>query len=152
VNNAIRINNMFVLGPPPGSSLPPGSSAGVFFALGNNGAPDVLLKISAPGAARAVTLPGGRGVRLAKQQSVLLTGPVPRVVLQGLTRPLAGGQAVTMTLTFLNAGSVVLHVPVMPRAQYYSAYSPVPSPTPSATLRHKRPPGTAPSPTPSASA
>src|SRR5262249_19554827 len=40
VNNNIRVNNLFVLGPAPGATLPPGASAGVFFALANNGAQD----------------------------------------------------------------------------------------------------------------
>jgi copper(I)-binding protein len=153
VNDTIRINNVFVLGPSPGSSLPSGTSAGVFMALANEGAPDRLVSISAPGAAQAVTLPGG-SVRLGRLQSVLLTGPLPHVVLQGLTRPLSGGQAVRLVLTFANAGSVTMNVPVMPRAQYYATYSPVPSPSPSPSAthaKHKRKAGTSPAtPAPSA--
>jgi hypothetical protein len=142
----LRIDNMFVLGAPPGASLAPGSSAGVFLALANTGTPDTLASISAPGTATAVTLPGGQ-VRVGKNQSVLLTGPVPRVVLQGLTRSVQGGQAVRMVLTFVNAGRVTLYVPVMPRAQYYSTYSPVPPPSPPATTkpRHKHRPPASPS-------
>jgi copper(I)-binding protein len=135
VGTAIRVNNMFVLGAPPGAQLPRGSSAGVFLALYNAGSPDRLVSITAPGTATAVRLPGG-SVRLGHNQSVLLTGPRPQVVLEHLTRPLAGGQAIRMVLNFANAGQVPLEVPVMPRAQYYSTYSPVP-PSPSATAGHR---------------
>jgi copper(I)-binding protein len=132
VNNAIRINNLFVLGPPVGTSIGAGGSAGMFFALANDGGADRLLAISAPGAASSVRLPGG-GISLAAQQSVLLSGPVPEVVLENLTRNLAGGQMIRVVLDFQNAGSVTLSVPVMPRAEFYATYSPppaVPSPSP----------------------
>jgi copper(I)-binding protein len=142
VASTIRVNNMFVLGPTPGFSLKPGDSAGVFLALFNEGAPDRLVRVSAPGVAASVRLPGG-GLRLGRQQSVRLTGPVPRIVLQGLTRSLRGGETVRLTLDFQNAGSVTLPAPVMPRAQYYSTYSPAPpspsaSPSPTGTSKHRK--------------
>lgn len=149
VNNVIRINNMFVLGAPPGSWLAAGSSAGVFLAVANSGPPDRLVSMSAPGAASSVQLPGG-GVRLGTNQQVLLTGPVPRVVLESLTRPVNGGQFIRMVLNFQNAGSVTLPVPVMPRAQYYSTYSPAPaSPSPSPTPTGTHQAGATPTPSPS---
>jgi copper(I)-binding protein len=126
----IAIRNVFVLGAPIGSTIGVGHSAGVFLALINNGSADKLVRVSAPGTARSVTLPGG-GVSLASQQAVFLTGPAPKVILQGLTRPLTGGSSVRLVLTFRNAASVSLTVPVMPRAQYYSTFSPAPSPSPS---------------------
>jgi len=125
VNNVIRINNMFVLGEPPAFSLQRGGSAGLFLALANNGGPDRLIAISAPGSATAVQMPGG-GVRLASQQSVFLTGPAPQVILRGLTRRLNGGQHILIVLHFLRAGSVALQVPVMPRAQWFATYAPAP--------------------------
>lgn len=145
VHDNISIRNVFVLGAPIGSTIGVGHSAGVFLALINNGSPDKLVSISAPGTAKTVTLPGG-SVRLASQQAVFLTGPAPKVVLDGLTRTLSGGSTVRLVLTFQNAASVSLTVPVMPRAQYYSTFSP-PSPSPSPTKsKHK-----AATPTPSAS-
>jgi copper(I)-binding protein len=127
VVGSIRINNMFIVGAAPDSSLQPGTSTGVFFALSNNGGPDTLISISAPGAAASVSLPGG-SVAVGRDQTALLTGPVPEVVLQGLTRPLRGGQFIRLVLTFQNAGSVPMNVPVMPKSQYFSSFSPVPSP------------------------
>ena len=145
VLNNISIRNVFVLGAPIGQTIGTGQSASVFLALINdNGSADRLVKISAPGTARSVTLPGG-SVRLGSQQVVLLTGPAPEVVLQDLIRPLSGGSTVRLVLTFQNAGSTLdgITVPVMPRAQYYSTFSPPPTPTPTpspvvAKSRHRR--------------
>lgn len=147
VDNTIRINNMFVLGAPPDSSLPPGGSAGMFFALSNSGSPDKLVGITAPGSAASVGLPANGAISLGTRQSVLLTGPAPVVVLRDLTRFLIGGQYIRVVLDFQQAGTVTLKVPVMPRSQYYSTFapapvsssasptaaSPAPSPSPSAT-------------------
>ena len=154
VLNDISIRNVFVLGAPIGSTIGVGSSAGVFLALINNGSPDKLVSISAPGTARSVTLPGD-GVSLASQQSVLLTGPAPKVVLESLTRPLTGGSTVRLVLRFQNSASVSITVPVMPQAQYYSTFSPpspTPSPTPTTKAKHKSATATpSASPSPSAS-
>jgi copper(I)-binding protein len=128
VGTSIRVNNMFVLGPVPGSSLAPGDTAGLFFALANSGAPDRLVSISAPGAAGSVTLPNG-GVSVGRQRSVFLTGPAPQAVLQNLTRSLGGGQYVRVVLNFQNAGAKTMAVPVMPWSQYYSSFSPAPAPS-----------------------
>ena len=138
VFNNIAIRNVFVLGAPIGQTIRTGQSAGVFLALVNNGSADRLVRITAPGTAKSVTLPGGR-VTLLRQQSVFLTGPAPKVVLEDLIRPLSGGGTVKLVLTFQNAASVTMVVPVMPRAQYYSTFSPpkpTPTPSPSATARH----------------
>jgi copper(I)-binding protein len=132
VQDNISIRDVFVLGAPLGSALPPGESAGVYFALINNGSPDKLLSITAPGTAKSVTLPGGT-VDLASQQAVLLTGPTPKVILEDLTRPLSGGGSVTLVMNFQNAASVTLDVPVLPQAAFYSTYSTAPTPTPTPT-------------------
>ncbi|MBO0816166.1 MAG: hypothetical protein J2P30_13625 [Actinobacteria bacterium] len=141
VNNTLRINNMFVLGPAPGFSLPRGASAGVFLALTNDGLPDRLISMTAPTAAASVREPAG-GISVGHMQSLLLTGPSPRVLLVRLTRTLNGGQYVRVNMNFQNAGHVSLLVPVMPRAAWYGTFSPAPvlphptvpaSPTPSPT-------------------
>lgn len=132
VVGSLRINNMFILGATPDASLQPGASTGVFFAMSSTGGPDRLLSISAPGSAASVSLPGG-SVAVGSGQTVRLTGPVPQVVLQHLTRPLRGGQYIRLVLTFQNAGSVPMNVAVMPMSQYFSSFSPVPSPTPTPT-------------------
>jgi copper(I)-binding protein len=151
VHDNIAIRNVFVLGAPIGATVPAGESAGLFLALINDGSPDKLLSISAPGTARSVALPGGT-VSLASQQAVLLTGPEPKVILQDLTRPLIGGSSIVLVLNFQNAASLTLQVPVIPQASYYSTYSPppTPTPTPAATPRrhakHEAKPAATPSP------
>ena len=128
VSDTMRINNMFVLGPVPGFRLPAGASAGVFFALHNSGARDRLVRITAPGSASQIQVPLG-GIQVGRDQSLLLTGPQPRVLLRHLTRTLHGGQYVRMNLDFQSAGYVTLLVPVMPRAAFYSTFSPAPRPS-----------------------
>lgn len=150
VDNTLRINNMFVLGPTPGFTLPRGASAGVFFALSNDGAPDRLLSIRAPGEALSVLVPVG-GITLGRYQTLRLTGPSPRVVLRHLTRTLSGGQWIRLNLQFQNAGFVSLKVPVMPRAESYGTFSPAPVlvvPHATSTATPTAPVSPSPSPTP----
>ena len=56
----LAIRNVFVLGAPLGRNLARGQSASMFLALVNNGAPDKLISITAPGTAASVTLPASR--------------------------------------------------------------------------------------------
>ena len=149
VDNTMRVNNMFVLGPVPGLKIPPGASAGVFFALNNTGPFDRLISITAPGSASSVQVPIG-GITIGRDQSLLFTGPAPQVLLQGLTRTLHGGQYVRMNLNFQNAGHVTMLVPVMPRAAFYVTYSPAPRPVPTANRTPTATPVPVVSPTPSA--
>jgi hypothetical protein len=130
VVHGIDIRDMFVLGASPPAALAAGQSAGLFLALYNTGSPDRLLSMSAPGTATSVQLPGGT-VSLAPGKEILLSGPEPKVILTGLTRELPGGGALRVVMNFQNAGRVVLNVPVLAQAQYYSTFSPAPSPSPS---------------------
>lgn len=132
VVQGISIRNVFVLGAPPPAALPAGQSAGLYLGLVNTGSPDRLLSIQAPGSASSVTIPGG-GIGLASSKVVLLTGPQPAAVLNGLTRPLSGGTVLTVILNFQKAGSVSLRVPVIPQSDAYATFSPAPSPTPTQT-------------------
>jgi len=138
--NGITIDNAFVLGPGLNSELPAGGQAGVFLALlAQNG--DRLVSVSAPGTASSVKVAGG-SVDLPQQALVNLSGPVPKIVLTGLSTPLSGGQTVQLILSFASAGLVTLNVPVEPRAYDYATYSPppVPKPTPSVNPKaHARP-------------
>ncbi len=133
--NGITIDNAFVLGPGLNSELPAGGRAGVFLALeAQNG--DRLVSISAPGAASSVKVAGG-SVDLPQQALVDLSGPVPKIVLTGLSTPLSGGQTVQLILSFASAGLVTLDVPVEPRAYYYATYSPPPDPKPTPSVKPK---------------
>jgi copper(I)-binding protein len=128
VVGAISIRNVFVLGAPLGSSLRPGQSASLFFAIVNTGSSDRLLGISAPGTAASVKLPGGT-IPVPSLKPVLLTGPKAQAYLTGLTRTVASGSDIKLVLDFQKAGLVTLQVPVMPWAAHYVTYSMPPSPT-----------------------
>jgi copper(I)-binding protein len=135
IQNGITLDNVFVLGAPLGSALPPGGRAGVFLSIqAQNG--DRLVSVIAPGAASSVKLSGGP-VNLPAQTLVDLSGPVPEVVLTGLLSPLSGGQTVQLTLVFAVAGAFTLTVPVFPHAYDYATYfpPPIPRPTPAAKPR-----------------
>jgi len=146
---AISVVNAFILGGTDNAPLPAGSSASMFLAIYNGASsPDKLLSVSAPGTATSVQVAGG-SIAVPAQAAAYLTGPVPKVVLRGLTSALPSGQTVTVILTFQNAGAVTLTVPVEPRTSYYSSYSP---PAPSASpAKGAKASGTA-SPAPGASA
>lgn len=122
----LSIRNVFILGAPLGKDLAKGSSASVFLSLINNGAPDKLVSIRAPGTASTVALPAG-GIPVVAGHPVYYSGPLPRVALQDLTRPVRSGSSVTVVLVFQNAGQVVLQVPVMPRTLQYASLSPPPA-------------------------
>jgi hypothetical protein len=139
--HGIRITNAFVLGWA-NEPVPAGQSAGVFLALYNQGrSAERLTGASAPGVAKSVTVPAG-GVALPPSQSVRLTGPKPEILLTGLLHPLASGGAIKVTLTFSGAGNVSVTLPVLPRSDYYSTFSPAPppaTPTPTASpAKHGR--------------
>ena len=128
-HNGVTIDNAFVLGSSTGVAVP---RAGVFFAVVSRDG-DRLVSISAPGTAPLVRIAGG-AVNLPPQVPVDLTGPVPKVVLTGLSSPLSGGATITMTFNFARAGAITMGVPVEPHAYEYATYSPPPSiPVPTAT-------------------
>jgi copper(I)-binding protein len=129
VFNRITITNVFVLAAPSGSTTPTGSDAGLFLSLFNNGHEDKLVSVSAPGYAATVNVTNSP-VALPRLSSVNLTGPQPEVILSNLSKPLYGGQAIPVTLTFQNAGSVTLQVPVEAQSYSFATFSPAPSPAP----------------------
>jgi copper(I)-binding protein len=136
--NGVSISNAFVLGPSPSGPEVAGGRAGVFLAItAENG--DKLVSASAPGTASAVQIIGG-SVRVPAAAPVTLTGPVPRVVLTGLANPLQGGDLVTLTLTFAEAGTIAMTVPVQPKAYEYATFSPPATPSPAATKKGKAKP------------
>ena len=136
--NGIVIDNLFVLGPSLGSTLPAGGQAGAFLSLEAYSG-DRLKSASAPGTASSVQLITGP-ITLNQDSPVDLSGPHPVIVLNGLTNPLSGGETVQLTLNFANAGPVTLMVPVEPAAYEFATFFQPPVPTPSAATaahRHK---------------
>ena len=135
--NGVSISNAFVLGPSPSGPEVAGGRAGVFLAItSQNG--DKLVSASAPGTATSVKILGGP-VSVPAVGSADLTGPVPRVVLNGLASPLQGGTLVKLNLTFAEAGTIAMTVPVQPKAYEYATFSPPPTPQPAATKKKANP-------------
>ena len=151
--DGINIDNVFVLGPAPGSTLQPGGQAALFMSL-ESPTGDRLTKITS-NAASSVQL-GNGAITLNPNALVDLSGPSPLLTLNGLTNPLSGGETVNLVLSFATAGTVNLTVPVEPAAFEFATYSPAPTPTASASLsvsltghKHKaRKPKASPSATP----
>jgi hypothetical protein len=135
VQNGISFTNVFVVDTATNGEGVAGGRAGVFLSLyAKNG--DRLESVSAPGTASSVKIAGG-SVNLPAQVPVNMGGPVPKVVLTGLTNPLQGGETVSMKFTFAKAGPITLDVPVEPKAFEYSTYSPPASPNAAPSAKPK---------------
>jgi len=125
----IEIRNAFVLGAANGLSIAAGRSAGLFLALYNDGDGTDQLLSATSSAAKSVTLPAG-GIKLGSAQAVYLTGPKPEIILTGLTHALAGGDTISVTLDFANAGKITMTLPVLARVDDYGTFLQPPSPSP----------------------
>lgn len=134
--NGVSISNAFVLGPSPSGPEVAGGRAGVFLAIASQDG-DKLVSASAPGAASSVQIIGGP-VPVPAVGSADLTGPVPRVVMNGLANPLQGGELVKLNLTFAEAGTIAMTVPVQPKAYEYATFSPPATPSPTATKKRAK--------------
>jgi copper(I)-binding protein len=134
--NGVSISNAFVLGPSPSGPEVAGGRAGVFLAIASQDG-DKLVSASAPGAASSVQIIGGP-VPVPAVGSADLTGPVPRVVMSGLANPLQGGELVKLNLTFAEAGTIAMTVPVQPKAYEYATFSPPATASPTATKKRAK--------------
>ena len=133
--NGISFANLFVVDTATNGEGVAGGRAGAFLSLyAKNG--DRLESVSAPGTASSVKIAGG-SVDLPAGDPVHMGGPVPKVVLTGLTNPLQGGQTVSMSFTFAKAGTITIAVPVEPKAFEYATYSPPASPNPAPSAKPK---------------
>ena len=141
-HNGISIDNAFVLGTSTGVAVP---RASVFFSVTSQDG-DRLVSINAPGTAPLVRIDGG-SVNLPPQVPADLTGPVPKVVLTGLSNPLTAGSTITMNFNFARAGTVTMQVPVEAHADEYATFSPppaLPTPTPAKSPKASASPTTTP--------
>ena len=142
--NGISLSNLFVLDTATNGEGVAGGRAGVFLSLyARDG--DRLVSVTAPGIASSVKIAGG-SVDLPAGAPVNLSGPVPKMVLTGLANPLQGGEAVKLTFTFAEAGTITVAVPVEPKNFEYATYSPPASPNPAPSARPKPTKTAAPSP------
>jgi copper(I)-binding protein len=132
MQHGISVSDLFVLDTANNGEGVAGGRAGVFLSLYAQN-DDRLVSVSAPDTASSVKIAGG-SVTLPADAVVDLSGPVPKVVLTGLTNPLQAGGTVTMSFTFAKAGTITIAVPVEPKSSEYATYSPpaIPNPAPSA--------------------
>ncbi|MER5619557.1 MULTISPECIES: copper chaperone PCu(A)C [unclassified Streptosporangium] len=135
----IDISQAFFLGPDSGGTLPAGTATPLYLSLVNTNGPDQLVGLGvdpALGTAK-VSAP----VPLPQNQRVNVGKPTPTILIEGLKKPLRGGESIPVQLQFANAGVVQLTIPVITRSREFTAYpqvpgasaAPTPTPTPSAS-------------------
>ncbi|MET9341534.1 MULTISPECIES: copper chaperone PCu(A)C [unclassified Nonomuraea] len=134
----IKIPQAFVLGPDSGAKLAQGGSAPIYLHVVNtNGQADSLVSVAAEVGtvklAAPIALPSNEGVNTGK--------PSPQLMIEGLSKPLSGGESVRLALQFANAGSVSVNVPVITRSREFAQYPSAPGatpapPTPTPTASH----------------
>lgn len=114
----IDISQAFFLGPDSGSTLAAGGATPLYLSLVNtNKEADTLVGLGvdpAVGAAK-VAFP----VELPTDKRVAVGRPTPTIMIQGLKKPLHGGESIQVQLQFANAGVVPLTIPVMTRSREY---------------------------------
>ncbi|GAA2995626.1 copper chaperone PCu(A)C [Streptosporangium longisporum] len=138
----IDISQAFFLGPDSGATLPAGGALPLYLSVVNTQAgTDQLVGLGvdpALGTAK-VTAP----VALPQNERVGVGRPTPTILIEGLKKPLRGGESIPVQLQFANAGIIQVRVPVITRSREYTAYpqapgasaapTPTPTPTPAAT-------------------
>jgi copper(I)-binding protein len=134
----INISQAFFLGPDSGATIAAGAATPLYLSVVNtNQAPDQLVGIgvdSALGTAKVsapVTLPVQTRVSIGKSS--------PSILIEGLKKPLRGGESIQVQLQFANAGLVPLTIPVITRSREFTdlpqapGVSAAPTPTPTAS-------------------
>ncbi|AWS40416.1 copper chaperone PCu(A)C [Streptosporangium sp. 'caverna'] len=134
----INISQAFFLGPDSGTTIAAGAATPLYLSVVNtNQAPDQLVGIgvdSALGTAK-VSSP----VTLPVQTRVSIGNPTPSILIEGLKKPLRGGESIQVQLQFANAGLVPLTIPVITRSREFTSLpqapgvSAAPTPTPTAS-------------------
>jgi copper(I)-binding protein len=144
-DKGIMVSQAFILGPDSGQQIAAGGSAPLYLTIVNReSAPDTLTRIlSADEQSSSVNLPSP--ITLPTDQAA----KTPQATVDGLKRPLLGGESVKLTLQFTNAGDITMWVPVVTRSREFATLPPAPSPTPTplTTAAPATTPGTEVSPT-----
>ncbi|GAA2905925.1 hypothetical protein GCM10010517_72120 [Streptosporangium fragile] len=137
----INISQAFFLGPDSGAQLPVGGATPLYLSVVNtNQTPDTLVGLGVDQSLGTAKV--GAPVTLPANQRVSVGKPTPTILIEGLKKPLRGGESIKVQLQFANAGIVPLTIPVITRSREFTAYPPAPGATPAPT----------PTPTPTATA
>ncbi|GGK95081.1 hypothetical protein Sme01_57900 [Sphaerisporangium melleum] len=126
--NGIKIPQAFLLGPEAGAQIAPGGAVPLYLSMVNYGtatdrlegvavAPQVATSVKSPG---SIAVPPGQLANTGK--------PASQVVLEGIQKPLYGGETLQLTLRFANAGDIQMNVPVVTRSREYASLPAAPSP------------------------
>ncbi|GII85355.1 hypothetical protein Ssi03_33450 [Sphaerisporangium siamense] len=142
--NGIKIAQAFALGPDSGQQIASGGSVPLYISMVNDGDGADTLESVAINDRSATSVKGG-AIQLPPGQLVN-TGRPSQIILEGVQKPLRGGESISLTLRFSNAGDIAMRIPVVTRSREYASLSPAPSAAPSTSAT---PSGT-PTPTPSA--
>ena len=126
VNDELRINNVFVLGAAPAFSLPRGGSAGLFLRHQQRGRPRPAGRGSPPRARPPRS--SCRSAASACPPSSRCSCPARPPAWSCAASPAASGAASTSWSSCTSCGPATCPwlVPVMPRAQWFSTFSPAP--------------------------
>ncbi|GII67330.1 hypothetical protein Skr01_74150 [Sphaerisporangium krabiense] len=132
--NGIKIAQAFALGPDSGQQIASGGSVPLYISMLNDGTGADTLESVAINDRSAASVKGG-AIQLPPGQLVNTGRPASQVVLEGVQKPLRGGESISLTLRFAKAGDIAMTVPVVTRSREYASLSPAPSApaTPSTT-------------------
>ncbi|RCG31904.1 copper chaperone PCu(A)C [Sphaerisporangium album] len=131
--NGIKIAQAFALGPASGQQIAPGGSVPLYLSMVNYGTNSDTLEGVAVNDRSATSVKSGGPITLPPGQLVNTGRPASQVVLEGTQKALRGGESLSLTLRFTNAGDIAMTIPVITRSREYASLSPAPSPSPSAT-------------------
>lgn len=130
--NGITVAQAFILGPEPGQTLPAGSAAPLYLTMvnGNQNA-DQLTGITTDAQA-ASSAKASAPIALPPQTLVKSANPAPQILIEGIRKPLLGGESMRLTLQFQNAGAITMDVPVITRSREFATLQPAPNSSPTA--------------------
>ncbi|MEU4833363.1 copper chaperone PCu(A)C [Streptosporangium sp. NPDC023615] len=150
----IDISQGFFLGPDSGATLAEGGAVPLYLSVVNTQAgTDQLVGMGVDPALGTAKV--NAPVALPQNERVSVGRPTPTILIEGLKKPLRGGESIPVQLQFANAGIVQVMVPVITRSREYTAYPQAPSApastpaaTPGATTSETPAPGATTSATP----
>ncbi|SDQ51904.1 hypothetical protein SAMN04489764_0989 [Thermostaphylospora chromogena] len=158
--SGILVRDMYVVGPPAGERVGPGTALPVYMTvISQLGHDDRLVEVRAPG-----TFEGGEvngGTMQVPPKGMAGGGPAPQARLTGLTRELRSGVYISVDLRFQRTGTIRVETPVLTPDDWRATLSPwpaapaPPSPSPSplpaspTPVAPTAPGGLTPTPTPS---
>jgi copper(I)-binding protein len=149
--NGIKIAQAFALGPDSGAQIAAGGSVPLYLSMVNYGTAADTLEGVAITDKSATTVRSRGPITLPPGQLVNTGRPASQVILEGTQKALRGGESLSLTLRFTNAGDIAMTIPVITRSREYASLSPAPSAVPSPTITPAPSLSATPSPDPSAS-